>query len=289
MMTGAAVYDPDLANWVCGFFGFETSFVRTDMVKIPIFLTFLSGLVVTAMAFRMHEAVEHAHASVRATLAASWKNTLTAGQWIWRSAFPFGVILGVMALDSVIRQFLTLASEYWKVIDLPIATYGLIGSAMSVVGMVVPRYARKMVEKNTPLYNFEFLCLLVFAGAWGLGLAVPYWGIVPAVLLYAAMHFMYFFVSTYLNREAASEQRATILSFKGLSTNFAYGMVSVLYALLVAQLRLRSEGEEVDLNDSVFIESLQWFPWYFAACIALMLIIFRVRFKAKDLEQSGES
>ena len=55
-----------------------------------------------------------------------------------------------MSLDNIIRLFLTLASEYRKVIELPIASYGLIGSGMALVGMIVPRYARKLSDAYPP-------------------------------------------------------------------------------------------------------------------------------------------
>jgi hypothetical protein len=40
-----------------------------------------------------------------------------------------------------------------------------------------------------------------------------------------------FSVSTYLNTLVDSHHRATVLSFKGLAFNFAYGAISLLFAL----------------------------------------------------------
>lgn len=282
MMTGAAVYDPDMVNAVLDFFGVPWHAEQVDLVKLPIALTFLSGLVVLAMAFRMKERNEIGHASWTATVAESTRKTLSAIKWIWVTPLAFGILLAVMSLDNIIRLFLTLASEYWKVIDLPIASFGLIGSGMAIVGMIVPRFARKMAEANSPLKNFLWICGLTFFGLFGLGLAVPYWGILPAVCLYAAMHFMGFFVSRYLNEVAPSEQRATVLSFRGLSTNFAYGLVAIFYSALIATIK---SGEEVTAHASdaiyqkhVFIESLQVFPWYFLATVVLVFAIHRIRF-----------
>ena len=42
-------------------------------------------------------------------------------------------------------------------------------------------------------------------------------------MLYFTMQCMNFLVSVYLNKEAASEDRATVLSFRSLSTNLSYG------------------------------------------------------------------
>ncbi|MGB0257076.1 MAG: hypothetical protein ACPGES_00355 [Coraliomargarita sp.] len=147
MMIGSALYDPNMVNAVLGFLALDWQLVQEDLIKVPLALTFCSGLVVLTMAFRMKECVGVEHDTVAATLKQSWRQTIAASKWIWGAALPFGILLAVMSLDSVIRQFLTLASEYWNVIDLPIASYGLIGSGMALVGMVVPRFARILAEK----------------------------------------------------------------------------------------------------------------------------------------------
>ena len=75
-----------------------------------------------------------------------------------------------------------------------------------------------------------------------------------------------FFISHYLNAITARRQRATVLSFKGLSYNLSYGLLGILYSLLVAALRgrLAPMGLTADaLEDSVFMASLTAFPWTF--------------------------
>lgn len=286
MMTGAAVYDPDMVNALLGFLGVAWHAEQADLVKLPIALTFISGLVVLAMAFRMRECTGREHASWTATVAESTRTTLAAGKWILVTPLAFGILLAVMSLDNIIRLFLTLASEYWNVIDLPIASFGLIGSGMAIIGMIVPRFARKLSDTNTPLKNFLLICVLVFIGLFGLGLAIPYWGIVPAVCLFVAMHFMNFFVSRYLNEAAPSEQRATVLSFKGLSTNFAYGCAAIFYSGLIAAVKTGEDpmafANDIAYQKHVFIESLQFFPWYFLAAVALVFVVHRLRFWKKN-------
>ena len=190
---------------------------------------------------------------------------------------PFAIILAVMVLDNVIRQFLTLASEYWHVIDLPIATYGLIGSSMALLGLFVPRVSRIMAERFSAFRNFLYTSIAVLIGLIGLTFAVPYWGILPAVLIYAAMQMTGFFVSRYLNEAADSEHRATVLSFRGLSTNFCYGVVSILYSILIVFIRSGNEGV-ADQRESVFVESLAWFPGYFVVTVALFFLVLWLRF-----------
>lgn len=285
MMIGAAVYDPRMVNAVLGFFGASFTVEASQLIKLPILLTFGSGLVVFAMALRMRETARPKGASVRATMAQGWQQTLAAGRWIGATPLPFGIILAAMVIDSIVRQFLTLASEYWRVIDLPIASYGLIGSGMALMGLFVPTVARLLTEKSTPVKNFLLVCTVVSIGLFGLGLAIPYWGIVPAVFLYASIQFTGYFVSRYLNEVAPSEQRATVLSFRGLSTNFSYGAVSLMYSGLIVWIQAQSGAETTGepAQEAVFVESLQSFGWYFLFTVVLVFWVHRMRFGRRKL------
>ena len=180
---------------------------------------------------------------------------LFRASWIWRTPLPFGILLASMVLDNVIRQFLTIASAYWSVIDLPLATFGLVASGMSLMGYFVPRVAKKLAEKRTPNQNFFLLCVLLMVGLFGISEAIPYWGSCP-VLLYATMQSMNYLASRYLNEEAPSEQRATVLSFRGLSTNISYGAVSLLYSSLIAWIKQGVDpviaGQDSE-QDAVFV------------------------------------
>ena len=283
MMVGAAVYDAELVNAVLRLFGSAQVVASEQLIKVPIFLSLLSSLVVLAMALRMQEARLKAHVSVRATLARSWRQSVAAGQWIWLTAFPFGVILAAMVLDSVVRQFLTLASEYWSVIELPIASYGLIGSGMALMGVFVPRVARILADTYSPVQNFVFVGVGVLLGLIGLSMALPYWGILPTILLYAGIQMTGYFVSRYLNETAPSEQRATVLSFRGLSTNFVYAAVALLYAGLIVSIRADHlpvvEGGGAAVEDAVFVESLGWFPGFFLVLSLCVFLSHRFRFR----------
>ena len=284
MMIGAAVYDPEMVNAVFQFLGISFTVEQTQLIKLPILLTFFSGIIVFWMALRMKEPALNKARTVRETLGNSWRLTGAATLWIWATPLPFAIILAAMVIDSVVRQFLTLASEYWSVIDLPIASYGLIGSGMALMGLFVPRIARLLAEKSTPVKNFLLTVGAVMIGLTGLGLAIPIWGILPAVLLYASIQLMGFFVSRYLNEVAPSEQRATVLSFRGLSTNFSYGAVSILYSGLIVWIKTKDGNTDLGeaTQHSVFVESLQVFPWYFAFTVMMVFLIHRLRFGRKS-------
>jgi hypothetical protein len=101
------------------------------------------------------------------------------------------------------------------------------------------------------------------------------------------MYLQNFFQSHYLNRITSSHQRATVLSFKGLSFNLAYGVIGVLYSLLLAQLKFRIAAAQpgsvsTQLENLVFIKSIAWFPGYFLLTMLAVLVFARWRLKNTD-------
>jgi hypothetical protein len=119
---------------------------------------------------------------------------------------------------------------------------------------------------------------------------LPVIGLFPVALLMAVMYLGRFFQSHYLNRITASHQRATVLSFKGLSFNLAYGLIGVLYSILLAFLRPQLAATDPGLNrlgleNAVFIESMGWFPWYFFLTLAVLLAVSRWQLKNSDVHK----
>lgn len=281
LTIGAVVYDPQFANALMEKLGLSHTFTQKQLIKIPLLLTFISGIIVFYSAWRMHEVKKPAQ-KLWTTFRKSGHQILDAGRWILITPLACGVVFAVMVLDSVIRQYLTLASEYWKTIDLPIATFGLIGSGTALIGILTPRIARYLADHFSPFKNLIITSTLVLIGLYGLAAVIPIWGIAPAVLLHVAMHFMNYFGSRYLNEIAASEQRATILSFKGLATNIAYGMTAVLYSVLFASIRTRTDSSAFDtkaeVQESIFVESLAWLPGYFLLMLGLLIAGLTLRF-----------
>ena len=191
-----------------------------------------------------------------------------------------------MVLDNVIRQFLTIGAAYWKVIELPLATFGLVASGMSLMGVFVPYFAKILADKRSVRENFFFLSVILVIGLFGIGEVIPYWGILPAAMLYFTMQCMNFLVSVYLNKEAASEDRATVLSFRSLSTNLSYGAASLLYSGLIAWIQQQGtaptiKGRKMAEQDAIFVEAIGWFPWYFLATVVLMITFYLFRFGKK--------
>jgi hypothetical protein len=89
------------------------------------------------------------------------------------------------------------------------------------------------------------------------------------------MLFTAFFVSHYLNRVVSSEQRATVLSFKGLAFNLGYGLIGLMYAALLAVLRSGNHreaalGSPEAAEAAIFREAMQFFPPYFLIVLLLL-------------------
>jgi MFS family permease len=277
-LLGAAVYDASLMQAVSDYLGLGFSFSQDATLRLPLFLTLLMALGTLYVVMRMKEPPTQGIAAGQAPKRGIWQTwleafrvTLLAGRWILKTPFALMIILSGMFFDHIIRMLGTMNSQYFRLIDLPEASYGLIGSARSLLGLVIPFVAVYMLRRFTPRQNLQILALVTFSGFYGMTFFWPYLGLAPFLLLSAAMQVMSMAVSSYLNRITQSHQRATVLSFKGLSFNLAYGLIGVMYALLLAHLRERGQGL-LDLAQ-VFKESVGWFPWYFLAMFIVLIAV----------------
>jgi hypothetical protein len=121
----------------------------------------------------------------------------------------------------------------------------------------------------------------------GVSLFIPWFGLIPMVMLMAALFLLNFFLSHYLNRVTDSHQRATVLSFKGLSMNLAYGISGILYAALLSGLRPGLEAAHPHwsadvLKNEIFMAAMDWFPWYFLVLFIIMVPFSRRRLRSVD-------
>ena len=172
-----------------------------------------------------------------------------------------------------------MASQYYRLIEIPEAFFGVLGSGLALLGFVVPGIARRLTIKHSALFNLLATALVIILGLAGMSKAWPTVGIFPALLVFSSLYMIGFFLSYYLNHAISSERRATVLSFKGLFLNLGYGGVGILYALLLVFLRGRTDTAELGLTEEalknmVFRESLPWFSWYFIVCLLILLLAF---------------
>jgi MFS family permease len=290
MSLGAAVYDPDLMQRVADALGINIQLNQSITLRIPPLLTLLMAILTLITALRMRESGHRNHQKIAGrgpSIADAFKMTLAAGGWILRTPFALVIILAGVVFDNCIRMIITLNSQYYRLIDLPEATFGLIGSGLAILGLVMPRVARSMVQKQTPAFNLGIMGTLTIIGLIGITFFWPIIGLLPLIILVAVIYLENFFQSHYLNRITDSHQRATVLSFKGLSFNLAYGLIGVLYSLLLANLSLQLIADQPDISSAqlenlVFVKSIAWFPGYFLLTMLAVMVFARWRLKNTD-------
>jgi MFS family permease len=293
MGTGAALYDPRLMETLCRYFGFSISLTQEITMRFPLYATLVLALFACAATMGMTEtppgksfAYSEAHSSNRISrVKQAFGLTFQAGAWIFKTPFVLSVILFGMLFDGIIRMVITLSSQYYRMIQLPESLFGLIGALVAMLGFVIPKIARKIAEQSPPDRGVWITAILTLSGLVTMNFFWPWIGILPALVTFSAMYFNGFFVSFYLNRETASEQRATVLSFKGLSYNLSYGILGIGYALLlktkkqILEPQLSLENPDIGpamIENLVFKNSFHWFPGTFLVGFALLCLVYWV-------------
>jgi MFS family permease len=288
MIIGALVYDASLVNRLPAMLGLALRLEPEWVIKLPIILTFCTACLLLWTTLGLKE-IDTAKVAERAGSDVVQKNLslsgvlepfrqiLAAGRWTINHRFVLFIILAALVLDSVARQFVVLASEYYRVIDIPTAWFGFIGAGMALIGVANARLSRYLVSHHSPLFNFGLLSLVLMAGLLGLTLVIPWFGVLFAVAAFAMMGMVSFQSSYYINREVDSAHRATVLSFRGLALNLGLGTASLLYTALIAVLRGQSSGAVPDgnLQTVVFVQSLKAFPLYFLLLVGCLAILAR--------------
>ncbi len=274
MTVGAAIYDPDMLEKICRFLGFSMTFSQETTMRFPLYLTFILAICAFITTLRMEEPDldQSSSRTKKNQIGQAFGLTLKAGLWILKTPFALAVILFGMLFDGIIRMVITLSSQYYRMIDLPESSFGIIGSLVAMLGLVIPKIAKKIAENRSPQYALFITLFLTVTGLVAMSFFWPYSGFLPALITFSAMYFTGFFVSFYINKVASSDQRATVLSFKGLAYNVSYGVLGVLYALL---LKIKKQGIiSEDIENIVFMETFSWFPITFIVWFLILLIIY---------------
>jgi len=281
MTLGGVIYDPTLLQKLADFFDIGTVFSRDSTLRLPIYLTLATAILTLLTTLKMREVPTDNGAVSREgeSIAVAFRLVWQAGRWIFRTPFVLGLILFGLLYDSVTRMMLTMASQYYRVIEVPESLFGVLGSALALLGFVMPGLARRLSEKRSPIFNLLFSAALILLGLIGMTFVWPWFGILPALVLFSNMFLVGFFLSHYLNQVTGSEQRATVLSFKGLFLNLGYGLIGIFYSLLLAFIRGRTADSVPGLTEDaiknlVFVDSLPWFCSYFGVCLLLLLLFF---------------
>jgi MFS family permease len=281
MLVGSAVYDPNLVNRALTWIGSELSVDKETVIRFPIYLTLITGIAAFFVSLFMKEPPRDSGHDESCSM---WGDILDVGKWILKNPFVYALILVALVHDSVVRIFLTTASEYYRLIDIPVVWFGVIGAAFAGLGIFTPKIAEWLVNNRSIRTNYLLVSLFTLLGLFGISLAIPHWGVAMVVFFGISYGFLNFFGSHYLNAEVDSKRRATVLSFRGLALNLGFGAVSLIYGGILRHLR--SQGlEETDENNEVFRQSLQWLPWVFLVFFIAFLTYYFLRAHRKVPEE----
>lgn len=296
--VGAAVYDPQLMQRAADALGLSVTVSQDVTLRFPLVLCLVMSFSALAVACRMTEVNSPGARSfgvspeaVIQALKDAARVTFQAGRWIMVTPAALVIILYNVTFDSMIRLFLTLNSEYYRIIALPEASFGLLGSALSLMGLILPSLARRLTQRRAPRFNVALVAGLILVGLWGCAQTIPVWGLLPVIPIFAGMFLLGFFVSHYLNAITRSAQRATILSFRGLTMNLGFGLIGILYSLLLAVQRPDVRAAHPSLADAavenaLFVRALQWFPWYFLAAVAATTLFAAWRLRGSSFTRT---
>lgn len=272
MMVGAALYDATVVGYALRAIGIDTVVSSEVTLRIPLVMSLGNAVLVLIIAMRMQEPVS-GHSGVRVTVRGTLAQTSRAARWIWSQPSVVFILCAGLCLDSVIRMFLTVNSNYYRLIGMPEAAFGLIASALAVIGFFTPRLSKALVGAVGLAANFGIAAVFALLG---LSLAAgffPVWGVVVVLPIGVAMSMLGFFCSHYLNTIVSdSSLRTTVLSFKGLVFNLAYGAVGALFAGFTG-----ARAGVLD-QDAVFMEVFGWAPMFLVVILIPILFLgWRVR------------
>jgi hypothetical protein len=259
MLVGGAAYDPIFMSRFLSIFGVNFHLTQDTTLRFPIYLNLVTALItlVTALGLRepkvkaTHVAPESKDSS--GPEGTAWHLATNAAAWIVKTPVALFVITAGVLIDSVVRLFLTFSSSYFRIIDLPEASFGIIGATFGGLGMVVSPLARRMVKSNSLARNYALIAITVLVGLIGVALRWTYWGVIFMVPLGGSMMALGYMVSYYLNAIVDSSHRATVLSFKGVAFNLGYGFISLVFALVLRAVREGGSTQEAVARSLVFL------------------------------------
>lgn len=278
MLLGGAVYAPGFMNAILAGFGMHARLDQATTLRFPIILTLVSAVAVLLLAVnfceprrRLPHALEDEEGHHAASVAGAFSFVLRAGRWLLGNPPALFVVCAGFVIESCIRLFLTFSSSYFRLIDIPEIAFGAIGAAMGGIGFFVSPWARRMVATQSIGGSFAIIAGIVLAGLVGIAVHPPHWGILFGFLLGASMTLIGFCVSSYLNALVDSHHRATVLSFKGVAFNFAYGGISLLFALGLQKVSGTDAQERLG-------NAFGLLPWWLLLTCAFLLFVFRKHF-----------
>ncbi len=270
MVSGAVLFDQSLMTSLLGWTGWTPSAGAT--VRWPVYATLITAVLCLLVALNFREPPGHPDGAHHA-VGRAWQNVIEGAIHVFTSRRVLFLMVAALLIDSFVRVFLTFASNYYRLIELPPFVNGILGSGLALLGFAVAPAAKRMTSGLGVVANYTIVAALVLVGLAGTAMAWPYWGAWVVVPLGIAMSMLQFFTSNYLNQWTESRVRATVLSFRGVAFNLGYAVAGLLFARLTAHLRTTHPGAG---ENSIFAMSLPWLPTVFLASGILLWLALRL-------------
>lgn len=283
-LVGAAMYDVNFMANVYHFLGFTEPESTQDIMRIPVYATLFVAMIAMYSAFNMREEKKELpnDSSKLATTIASLKLTLNTGKWVLSTPYVLFILLYYSLFEHTSRMFLTMNSQYYRAIDIPIIYFGFIGAGISVLQILLAGQSRRLAESMAPKTFIVVMGLATMATYYWISLGWSIYGVIPALLLIFIIMTMNIFISYHLNKNTESHNRATVLSFKGLMFNLGYGLIGILYAYYYKLVSQNYTEEQIEQHID-FIASLSSFFYYFTFLFISISALFYVKDRKKAI------
>ncbi len=269
MLMGGVLYDPSLVNKCCGFFGWETAFTQEQTLRFPLLLVFLQGAFCLAIALKMTDTNPIQKAN-KASVKEAFRLTIETVKWAFTTRSVAIIIIGTVIIDAFVRNYATVTSEYYREIQLPPWSWGMVGAISGILGMITPELAKWLNKKFSPAVALTIIGGIALIGLIGVGFTIPYYGVIPTIVCISTFGLFGFISDNSLHKLVDSSRRATILSVKGMAMNMGYGLASLIFAQAVVYAK-RPELI-VEKKDTAFASVLSWQPWAFGILLGLYAI-----------------
>lgn len=271
LTLGGMMYDPTLWN------RFAPDGLRlTHAVahRLPVVLVLGQALVCLWVALRMVEPPREEVGDTGNACRRAFRLTLETARWVFTQPQTRVIVVIGLVIDSIVRNFATITSSYYRLIQLPEWSFGLIGATIGMIGWFVPGVAGKLNRRYGTLANLGIAAGIAMNGLALLVPAWPVWGLLPAMGLMTTLGYLGFTVSRALHSLADSSHRATVLSVKGMAFNLGFGLFSLGFSRLLA-------GFPASSGDAALHSALRWqVPAYALGVVLLFAWAIRLKKRA---------
>ncbi|KII75344.1 MFS transporter [Vibrio renipiscarius] len=283
-LVGAAMYDVNFMASVYSFLGLEAPVKTQDIMRIPVFATLLVAMIAIYAAFNMREEkkIQPTNQTKWGTMLSSLTLTRDTGTWVFSTPYVLFILLYYSLFEHTSRMFLTMNSQYYRAIDIPIIYFGLIGAGISLFKIIFAGQSRRLAESMKPKQFIALMGFATMATFYWISLGWSIYGVIPALLLIFIIMTMNIFISYHLNKKTESHNRATVLSFKGLMFNLGYGSIGILYAYYYKLISQHYSEEQIAQHVD-FLASLSSFFYYFTALFIAISVAFYIADKKKAI------